>query len=75
MVTAWRKEFWHDRSFLLQAARRNPEALLQVDEALRRDFNFMLAAVSERGSALASCAPRVEVKRPLEAIFEGLKWP
>jgi len=26
------QEFWQDRSFLLAAARRNPEALLQVDE-------------------------------------------
>lgn len=28
------QEFWQDRSFLLAAARRNPEALLQVDEEL-----------------------------------------
>lgn len=56
-VSARLEEFWHDRSFLLQAARRNPEALLQVDEALRKDPNFMLAAVGERGAALASCAP------------------
>ena len=27
------EELWSDRSFLLAAARRNPDALLQVDEA------------------------------------------
>ena len=74
------EELWSDRSFLLAAARRNPDALLQVDEApqipqtpapecsdllpmrsppwqeIRADWNFMLAAVGERGQALASCA-------------------
>jgi hypothetical protein len=46
------KEFYKDKSFVLEAVKQNGQALYYVDESLKKDKSFVLEVVKQNRQAL-----------------------
>ena len=67
------QEFWQDRSFLLAAARRNPEALLQVDEEHSWNDNSALDETVENAIVEMISALREMLGYHFESVLIGFE--